>query len=73
MLLIGNFLFLLFFYRTGDDKEPKADQVTTVLAIGIFITKAPPKVVKAPNLQFPCINLLKQSLQNENEIVSKLV
>lgn len=60
----------LYYVCIGDD-EPKPDQVTTVLAIGVFITTAPPKVVKLPNLQFPCINLLRQSLQSENEIVSK--
>jgi hypothetical protein len=60
--------FLFINYDLGGD-EPKPDEITTLLAVGIFIIKAPPDVVEAPNLQYPAINLLKQSLQSHNEIV----
>ncbi len=60
--------FLFINYDLGGD-ELKPDEITTLLAVGIFIIKAPPDVVEAPNLQYPAINLLKQSLQSHNEIV----
>ena len=59
----------LFNHCFSGGDEPKPDEITTLLAVGIFIIKAPPDVVEAPNLQYPAINLLKQSLQSQNEIV----
>ena len=58
-----------FFLCLGDFDEPKPDEITTLLAVGIFIVKAPANVVQVPNLQYPAINLLKQSLQSHRKIV----
>ncbi|CAG2183209.1 unnamed protein product, partial [Oppiella nova] len=52
-----------------DSDEPKPDEITTLLAVGIFIIKAPSDVVQVPNLQYPAINLLKQSLQSDKKVV----
>ncbi|XP_054152943.1 HEAT repeat-containing protein 5B-like isoform X2 [Oppia nitens] len=49
--------------------EPKPDDIITLIAVGIFIVKAPSDVVQVPNLQYPAINLLKQSLQSDRKIV----
>jgi hypothetical protein len=43
-----------------------------LLAIAVFILHAPPEVVCAPNLQYPCINQFKQCLQSNNIAVSRL-
>ena len=57
------------YYVLGSD-EPKPDQITILLAVSIFIMNTPSDVIKIPNLQYPCINLLTQALQSENEFVS---
>lgn len=54
--------------KTGDD-DNRLDEVTTMLAIAVFVLHAPPKVVTAPNLQYPCINHFKQCLQSSNASV----
>jgi hypothetical protein len=43
-----------------------------LLAIAVFVLHAPPEVVCAPNLQYPCINQFKQCLQSNNVEVSTL-
>lgn len=55
--------------KTGSD-ETKLDEVTMILAIGVFVLNAPSKVVAAPNLQYPCINHFRQCLQSKNSMVS---
>lgn len=55
--------------KTGSD-ENKLDEVTMMLAIALFVLHAPPKVVTAPNLQYPCINHFRQCLQSSNSLVS---
>ena len=54
--------------KSGD--ESKIDKIIQVMIIGIFIIYMPPQVLAAPNLQYPCINLLKQALQSTNAEVS---
>lgn len=39
--------------------------------ISIFVLKSPRAVLQPANLQFPCINLLKQCIDDPNEIVSE--
>lgn len=63
---------MILFSFSGDD-EPKPDEITTLLVVGIFIIKAPPDVVQAPNLRYPCINLMKQALQSDNEMVKEYI
>lgn len=55
--------------KTGVDDDNKIDDVTMMLAIAVFVLHAPPKVVIAPNLQYPCINHFRQCLQCENPTV----
>ena len=43
-----------------------------LLAIAVFVLHVPAEVVCAPNLQYPCINQLKQCLQSDNIAVSRL-
>ncbi|RWS17916.1 HEAT repeat-containing protein 5B-like protein [Dinothrombium tinctorium] len=50
-------------------EEPKPNEITAISVIEIFILKAPQKVIRVPNLQYPCINLLQQSLQSQREMV----
>ena len=59
---------ILDVYKSSDE-ERKPDQATALKVIGLFITKAPADVVKPPNLQYPMINLLKQFLQSEEDVV----
>lgn len=54
--------------KSGDDS--KLEEIIEVMIIGIFIVHMPSQVLSAPNLQYPCINLLKQALQSSNEEVS---
>ncbi|XP_015601934.1 HEAT repeat-containing protein 5B isoform X2 [Cephus cinctus] len=54
--------------KTGCD-ETKMDEVAMMLGIAVFVLHALPDVVSAPNLQFPCINHFRQSIQSENTIV----
>lgn len=55
--------------KTGSD-ENKLDEVTMMLSIAVFVLHAPPKVVTAPNLQYPCINHFRQCLQSSNSAVN---
>lgn len=48
---------------TGSD-ETKPDEVTMLKAISVFVLHAPPEVVLAPNLKYPCINHMTQCAQN---------
>lgn len=57
--------------KTGDD-EIKVDEVTIMLAIGVFILHAPGDLASAPSLKFPCINHFQQCLQNENNLNIKI-
>ncbi|CAG2115777.1 unnamed protein product, partial [Medioppia subpectinata] len=68
-LLQSTLAVILDLCKTSDSDEPKPDEITTLLAVGIFIVKAPSAVVQAPNLQYPAINLLKQSLQSDKKLV----
>lgn len=54
--------------KTGSE-ETKLDEVTMMLAIAVFVSHAPSKVVTAPNLQYPCINHFRQCLQSTNTTV----
>lgn len=51
--------------KTGSE-ETKLDEVTMMLGIAVFVLHAPPDVVTAPNLQYPCINHFRQCLQSWN-------
>lgn len=53
----------------GLEDEPKMDEVTMIIAVTIFILSSPPEVVLVHNVQFPCINLLKQALESQSELV----
>uniref|UniRef100_T1KZX8 HEAT repeat-containing protein 5B n=1 Tax=Tetranychus urticae TaxID=32264 RepID=T1KZX8_TETUR len=67
-LLQSSLAFVLDLCKTSS-VEPRLDDGLAVTIIGIFITSTPPKVLNAPNLQYPCINLLKQTLQSTREAV----
>ncbi|KAI1285000.1 HEAT repeat-containing protein 5B [Halotydeus destructor] len=62
-ILQSTFARILDVCKTSDD-QIKPDQVTALVTIGLFVTKASAQVVKPANLQFPCINFLKQCLQS---------
>lgn len=47
--------------KTGCD-ETKMDEVTMMLAIGIFVLHVPVKFVSNPEIQYPCINHFRQCL-----------
>lgn len=49
--------------------ESKIDDGLSVKLVEIFITRMPFRVLIAPNLRYPCINLLTQALQSQNESV----
>nr|CAD7398135.1 unnamed protein product [Timema poppensis] len=51
--------------KTGCE-ETRLDEVTMLLAVAVFVLHAPPEVVCAPNLQYPCINQFRQCLQSDN-------
>ncbi|RWS31952.1 HEAT repeat-containing protein 5B-like protein, partial [Leptotrombidium deliense] len=53
----------------NESEKPRPDEITSVLVIGIFVLKSPPQVIRVPNLQYPCINLLQQSLQSQHEMI----
>lgn len=57
--------------KTGDE-ELKVDEVTIMLAIGVFILHAPGDLASAPSLKFPCINHFQQCLQNDNNLNIKI-
>ncbi|XP_014275349.1 HEAT repeat-containing protein 5B isoform X4 [Halyomorpha halys] len=59
--------------KTGADKseksegdEIKLDEVTMMTAITVFVLHAPPEVVSAPNLQYPCINHFRRCIQGDD-------
>ncbi|XP_014249011.1 HEAT repeat-containing protein 5B isoform X1 [Cimex lectularius] len=55
--------------KTGNDikgEEIRLDEVTMMMSIAVFVLHAPPEVVSAPNLQYPCINHFRRCLQSEN-------
>lgn len=57
---------ILDFGKTSvPNKQP--DQVSILLAVAVFILSAPSEVISIPNLQYPCINLFKQALQQNGE------
>lgn len=56
--------------KTGCD-ETKADEVTMMLGIALFILHAP-SIVSVPNLKFPSINHFRHCLQNETNPMVKL-
>ncbi|XP_076321914.1 HEAT repeat-containing protein 5B isoform X4 [Tachypleus tridentatus] len=50
-------------------EDSKPDEISMLLAVAVFILSAPGEVVSTPNLQFPCINLFKQALQLDGDLV----
>lgn len=54
--------------KSGNDTT-KMDDITMMLGIAVFVLHALPEVVSAPNLQFPCINHFRQTIQSENTMV----
>ncbi|XP_012280989.1 HEAT repeat-containing protein 5B isoform X2 [Orussus abietinus] len=54
--------------KTGSN-ETKMDEVAMMLGIAVFVLHANPEVVSAPNLQFPCINHFRQSIQSDSIMV----
>ena len=44
----------------------RLDEVTMLLAMGVFILHAPPSVVRIPALQYPCVNELTTCLQSDS-------
>ncbi|RZF35276.1 hypothetical protein LSTR_LSTR014265 [Laodelphax striatellus] len=65
LLLQSALAKLIDLVKTGSD-DKKMDEVTMMLAITVFVLHTPAEVVSAPNLQYPCINHFRQSLQSEN-------
>lgn len=62
-LLQSALAFLIDLSKTGCD-DKKADEVTMMLGIALFILHAP-DIVSVPNLKFPTINHFQQCLQSE--------
>ena len=58
--------------KTGSN-ETKMDEITMMLGIAVFVLHALPDVVSAPNLQFPCINHFRQTMQTDNMLVSQFI
>lgn len=54
----------------SDGDEIKLDEVTMMTAITVFVLHAPPEVVTAPNLQYPCINHFRRCIQGDDIQVS---
>lgn len=46
--------------------ETQLDDRTVLLSVGVFVLNAPPAVVMAPTLQYPCINHFRRSLQGND-------
>lgn len=69
-LLQSTLACLIDLSKTGCD-ETKADEVTMMLGIALFILHAP-SIVSVPNLKFPSINHFQQCLQNETNPMVKL-
>lgn len=57
--------------KTGCD-DTRVDEVTMMFAIALFIRHTPAELVSAPSLKFPCINLFRQCLQNEENPMVRL-
>lgn len=47
-------------------EETKQDEVAMLMAVSVFVLHAPPEVVLAPNLRYPCINHMTQCAQSSN-------
>lgn len=69
IFLVKMLNMFLFLFVIGSE-DTKLDEVTMLLAIAVFVLHAPPDVVSAPNLQYPCINQFRQCLQSNNVAVS---
>lgn len=69
-LLQSALAFLIDLSKTGCD-DKKADEVTMMLGIALFILHAP-DIVSVPNLKFPTINHFQQCLQSESNLAVKL-
>lgn len=69
-LLQSTLACLIDLSKTGCE-ETKADEVTMMLGIALFILHAP-SIVSVPNLKFPSINHFQQCLQNETNPMVKL-
>ncbi|KAF6204448.1 hypothetical protein GE061_002789 [Apolygus lucorum] len=55
--------------KTGGDNaegEKKLDEVAMMMCIAVFVLHSSPQVASAPNLQYPCINHLRQCLMSDN-------
>ncbi|XP_031626262.1 HEAT repeat-containing protein 5B isoform X2 [Contarinia nasturtii] len=70
-LLQSTLACLIDLSKTGCD-ETKADEVTMMLGIALFILHAPSAIVSVPNLKFPSINHFQHCLQNETNLMVKL-
>lgn len=70
-LLQSTLACLIDLSKTGCD-ETKADEVTMMLGIALFILHAPIAIVSVPNLKFPSINHFQHCLQNESNLMVKL-
>lgn len=69
-LLQSTLACLIDLSKTGSD-DTKADEVTMMLGIALFILHAP-AIVSIPNLKFPSINHFQQCLQCESNLMVKL-
>ncbi|OTF79516.1 hypothetical protein BLA29_001561 [Euroglyphus maynei] len=54
--------------KTSGD-EQKQDFISTLLAIGVFITHCSKQVLSHSQIQYPIINLMTRALKSENELV----
>lgn len=68
-LLESTLACLIDLSKTGSD-DTKADEVTMMLGIALFILHAP-SIVSIPNLKFPSINHFQQCLQCESNPMVK--
>ena len=49
----------------------RLDEVTMLLAMGVFLLHAPPSVVRIPALQYPCVNEFTTCLQADSVQVGR--
>lgn len=54
----------MYWFKGAD--ENKFDEVCMMLALSVFVLRAPADVILVPNLQYPCINHFRQCFQSEN-------
>ena len=47
-------------------EDMRLDEVTMLLAMGVFILHAPASVVRVPALQYPCVNEFTTCLQSDS-------